>query len=173
MYIRTAKADDLDQIVEIEQECFPASEAASRQSFKNRLAYYPDHFWVLCDGADITGFVNGMVSSQRDLKDEMYENAGMHQKDGSWQMIFGVDVRPQYRRRGYAERLLRYVIGEAKTQGRDGLVLTCKERLIHYYAKFGFQDEGMSESVHGGVCWHQMRMCLKMSGVRITSRQTI
>lgn len=161
MKIRTAKADDLDQITEIEQECFPPAEAATRQSFENRLMYYPDHFWVLCDGAEIIGFVNGMVSSQKDLKDEMYDDAGMHQSDGSWQMIFGVDVRPQYRCRGYAGQLLRYVIEEAGAQGRDGLVLTCKERLVHYYAKFGFQDEGVSESVHGGVCWHQMRMRLK------------
>ena len=34
-----------------------------------------------------------------------------------------------------------------------------KERLIHYYAKFGFVDEGVSEkSTHGNVVWHQMRL---------------
>ncbi|MDD5940644.1 MAG: GNAT family N-acetyltransferase, partial [Lachnospiraceae bacterium] len=31
--------------------------------------------------------------------------------------------------------------------------------LVHYYAGFGFQDEGVSEkSVHGGTVWHQMRL---------------
>lgn len=123
MNIRTAKPGDLDQITEIEQVCFPASEAASRQSLEKRLAYYPDHFWVLCGGGEIIGFVNGMASSLKDLKDEMYENADMHQKDGGWQMIFGVAVRPQYRCRGYAKMMLCHVIEEAKAQGRDGLVL--------------------------------------------------
>ena len=51
------------------------------------------------------------------------------------------------------------VIEDAKKQGRKGLVLTCKEKLIPYYAKFGFSDEGVSEkSTHGNVVWHQMRL---------------
>lgn len=50
-------------------------------------------------------------------------------------------------------------IADAKQQGRRGLVLTCKERLIPYYAKLGFSDEGVSEkSTHGNVTWHQMRL---------------
>jgi len=40
---------------------------------------------------------------------------------------------------------------------KKGLVLTCKEKLIAYYAKFGFENEGISESVHGNVIWYQMR----------------
>ncbi len=42
--------------------------------------------------------------------------------------------------------------------GRKGLVLTCKDHLVHYYAKFGFENEGVSESEHGGVRWNQMRL---------------
>ncbi|MDO5520947.1 MAG: GNAT family N-acetyltransferase, partial [bacterium] len=41
---------------------------------------------------------------------------------------------------------------------RKGLVLTCKERLVHYYATFGFVDQGISDSEHGGVVWHEMRI---------------
>ena len=42
---------------------------------------------------------------------------------------------------------------------RKGLVLTYNERLIPYYAKFGFQDEDVSDkSTHGNVVWHQMRL---------------
>lgn len=33
-------------------------------------------------------------------------------------------------------------IEQARKEGRKGLVLTCKKRLIHYYARFGFVDEG-------------------------------
>ena len=49
-------------------------------------------------------------------------------------------------------------IKAAKEQGRRGVVLTCKEKLVHYYAKFGFVDEGISGSTHGNVVWHQMRV---------------
>ena len=53
--------------------------------------------------------------------------------------------------------VLRQVIADCQDQGRAGLVLTCKEKLIHYYAKFGFVNEGISQSVHGNVTWYQMR----------------
>lgn len=57
---------------------------------------------------------------------------------------FGVSTLPAYRRNGYAEKLIRYVINDARAQDRTGIVLTCKESLIHYYEKFGFQKEGIS-----------------------------
>ena len=61
------------------------------------------------------------------------------------------------RKHGYAGQLLQCAIEDARKQGRKGLVLTCKEKLIAYYAKFGFVNEGISESVHGNVTWYQMR----------------
>jgi predicted N-acetyltransferase YhbS len=73
-------------------------------------------------------------------------------------MIFGVDTIPSYRRQGCAERLLRRVISDARRQGRAGLVLTCKEKLIPYYGKLGFVSEGVSQSTHGDVVWYQMRL---------------
>lgn len=103
--------------------------------------------------------MDGFVTDEADLTDEMYENAAMHNEDGAWQMIFGVNTLPEYRRRGYAGELLGCAIADARQQGRKGLVLTCKEKLIHYYAKFGFADEGVTDkSTHGNVVWHQMRL---------------
>ena len=58
-----------------------------------------------------------------------------------------------------AGALLRRAIEDARRQGRKGLVLTCKERLVAYYAGFGFADEGVTgKSTHGGAVWHQMRL---------------
>ncbi len=158
MTIRTATKADLDDITQVEEICFSEAEAASRESFLERLIYYPDHFWLLTDQKKLVGFVNGMVTEEADLRDEMYKNAKLHDENGSWQMIFGVDTIPQYRRQGCAKRLLDHVIRQARLQKRRGLVLTCKEKLIPYYAKFGFVDEGISGSVHGNVVWHQMRL---------------
>ena len=82
----------------------------------------------------------------------------MHDPKGAWQMIFGVNTVPEHRKKGYAELLLRRAIDDARKQGRKGLVLTCKKKLVHYYAKLGFVDEGVSASVHGNVVWYQMRL---------------
>ena len=158
MEIRHATMADLAAVTAVEAECFPAAEAATEESFRARLSVYPNHFWLLFDEDKLVGFVNGMVTDVADLCDQMYEDASMHNECGAWQMIFGVNTIPSYRRRGLAEMVLRRVIGDARAQGRKGLVLTCKDRLVHYYAKLGFVSEGVSGSSHGGVVWYQMRL---------------
>ena len=158
MNIRTATLQDIDQIAAVEKECFPAAEAATKEEFEQRLSHYADHFWLMFEDDTLIAFVDGMVTDQADLTDEMYEKACLHDEKGAWQMIFGVNTLPKYRRQGYAEKLLRYAINDARAQDREGLVLTCKDKLVHYYEKFGFQNEGVSESVHGGATWYQMRL---------------
>ncbi|MBQ9931959.1 MAG: GNAT family N-acetyltransferase [Firmicutes bacterium] len=158
MYIRKATIDDLTAIARVEAECFPAAEAATEASFRDRLTFYPEHFWLLFEEETLLSFVNGMVTDEPDLRDEMYEKAALHNEDGKWQMIFGVNTLPDHRRKGLAERVLKQVIADAKDQARKGLVLTCKEHMIHYYEKFGFVNEGVSPSVHGNVRWYQMRL---------------
>lgn len=179
--IRTATTQDLDAIDSLERACFPPAEAASRTSISSRLAVFPDHFWLLearrnTDSGDhhmrgnrtdtagrtdtdlLVSFVNGMVTDQPHLLDDMYDRAEMHDPHGAWQMIFGVDTHPDYRRHGYAARVLHHAIDTARAEHRRGVVLTCKDRLVHFYASFGFRDEGMSASTHGGVPWHEMRL---------------
>ena len=149
---------DLDAVASVEAECFPPAEAATKEEFAERLRYYGDYFWLMFEDEKLIAFVDGFVTDEKDLTDEMYEKASMHNENGAWQMIFGVDTIPEYRCRGCAAALLNHVIGEAKAQGRKGLVLTCKDKLVHYYAKFGFVSEGVSGSTHGNVVWYQMRL---------------
>lgn len=158
MKIRNANIKDLDRITEIEEICFPCSEAASKNSFEGRLTDYPNHFWVLEDNGEIVSFINGLVTDKEHLEDEMYSDSSMHNEKGAWQMIFGVDTIPEYRGRGCAGLLIKNMIEIAKKENRKGLVLTCKDHLVNYYLKFGFIDEGISESNHGGVIWHEMRL---------------
>ena len=158
MLIRTATIEDLDAVTTVEAECFPPSEAATRADFEHRLSHYGDHFWLMFDESKLIAFVDGMVTDMADLTDEMYERAELHKESGAWQMIFGVNTIPEYRKHGYAGDLIKRAISDAKAQGRKGLVLTCKDKLIHYYAKFGFVNEGVSASVHGNVTWYQMRL---------------
>ena len=88
----------------------------------------------------------------------MYEDASLHDEEGSWQMIFGVNTVPAYQRRGIASKMLEEFIRIAKEEGREGLVLTCKKEKIPFYTRLGFSLEGLSDSVHGNVEWYQMRL---------------
>ena len=142
MRIRTATPADAAALAAVEAACFPPAEAATAAEIADRLAHYAGHFWILEeDDGTVVSFVDGMVTDEPKLRDEMYENAALHNEDGAWQMIFGVNTLPAYRRQGCA-----------------GQVLECKDALVHYYARFGFVDEGISQSTHGGVVWHDMRL---------------
>ena len=159
MDIRYATIEDIKAITAVETECFPPAEAATEKEFIERVRYYGNHFWLMFEQEKLIAFVDGFVTDEPDLTDEMYENASMHNENGAWQMIFGVNTLPTYRKYGYAGKLIRRAIEDAKQQGRKGLVLTCKDKLVPYYAKFGVQDEGVTDkSTHGNVVWHQMRL---------------
>lgn len=156
--IRTATMEDLDIITAVEAACFPPAEAATREQFQERLAHYADHFLLMFEDDKLISFVDGFVTDEEILTDEMFADASMHNEDGAWQMIFGVNTLPEYRRRGYAGQLIKLMIADAKKQARRGVILTCKEAKIPYYAKFGFVNEGLSTSQHGGDVWYQMRV---------------
>ena len=174
MLIRHATLNDLPAIAAVEAACFPAAEAASADALRERLMVYSDCFWLMIDDAAddakataaraatvdgrLVAFINGFVTDSPDLSDVMYADAAQHDPHGACQMVFGVDTAPEYRHCGYASALMRRVIEDARQAGRAGLVLTCKDRLVGFYARLGYVDEGISESTHGNVVWHQMRL---------------
>lgn len=156
MKLRIATLTDLDTITALEQTCFPPNEAATRESFIKRLEVFPGHFWILESEGQLVGFINGMVTDHETIVDEMFAHANLHKEEGKWQSIFGLAVSPDFRKHGYAGKLIRHFIDKAKEEERVGVTLTCKEYLVPYYEKFGFSDRGVSNSVHGGERWHDM-----------------
>jgi len=159
MNIRKASMADLEAVANMELLCFPKAEAATIESFEQRIAVFGDSFWLLEDeNGRLIGMINGMVTDEPILRDEMFEDASLHNPKGAWQMIFGVETIPEYRNQGYAAMIMERVIVDCKELGRKGLVLTCKDKLVHYYEKFGFVNEGISASVHGGAVWYDMRL---------------
>ena len=158
MTIRHACSADLDALDALEQHCFPPEEAATRASFARRLAVFPEHFWIVEENGRILACVNGCVSDAFLLQDEMFEDATLHNEQGAWQMLFGVETHPNSRGKGYASALMRQMIADAKAQGRRGVVLTCKQELLDFYRRFGFENEGVSASQHGGAVWYDMRL---------------
>ena len=154
--IRKATLQDAALLTQIEAACFPAAEAATRDRFDARLEAFADHFLICEVDGEAVGFIDGMVIDSPYIEDVMFEKADRHCPDGAWQSIFGLNTLPKYRRRGYAARLMQALIAQAREEGRRGLTLTCKEHMLHYYAKFGFVPLGASDSQHGGARWFDM-----------------
>ena len=156
--IRFATKNDIDSIVNIESICFPKEEAASETSLKKRFEVFPENFLVAETKKDkkLIGFINGCTYNKPDLPDILYDDANLHDKNGEFQTIFGIDTLPDYRRQGVGEHLMKALINLTKKRGKKGLVLTCKDYLIHYYEKFGYKNKGVSKSCHGGAKWNDM-----------------
>lgn len=158
--IRGVRLEDLDRITEIESTCFPAAEAASRESFNKRIAAFPEYFLVAKTDGKLIGFINGCVTNSPVIYDELYHNTQHHIPDGKNLTVFGLDVLPEYRRQGIAAQLMNHFIRLAKNTGRKSVILTCKDRLVHYYESFGYVNNGISESTHGGAQWFDMTLVL-------------
>jgi ribosomal protein S18 acetylase RimI-like enzyme len=150
------KITDLDMVTNVEACCFPEAEAATRKSLEQRIKTFPDSFFVAELNGKIIGFINGCITNDTVISDKLYEDAKLHNPNGNYQAIFGLDVLPEYRKQGIATLLMNHMIQIAKRNGRKGIILTCKDKLIPFYSKFGYENKGLSQSVHGGAVWNDM-----------------
>ena len=157
MVVQQARKADLEQIVALENACFPPEQAADRKSFAQRLEVFPNHFLLLCtERGDCVGMINGAVIEERYIRDEMYVDVGYHQENGAFQSVYGLVVLPEYRHQGCAHRLMTALMEQAEKEGRKGITLTCRPEKIGLYESMGFHEEGVADSDHGHVVWHNM-----------------
>lgn len=154
--IRKATLDDLDRLAEIEKEAFPPAEAAPKKSYKWRLDHFSEFAFVGESNGIIVGAVIGRPTKEKTIVDDLYEPQEL--PIGDSYAILSVLTAMDYRKKGVAEKIMNYAISEMKKKNMETLCLTCKEHLIHYYAKFGFKELGVSKSTHGGVIWYDMNM---------------
>lgn len=164
--IRNAREADLEEITAVEAACFPESEAADQTAFAQRLRTFPESFFVAWEtrSGRVIGFINGCVTDRAAICDEMFHDAGYHKADGRYQSVFGLAVLPDYQRNGVASAMMEQLIADASAKGRKGLILTCKDVKIRYYERFGYANQGVSESVHGGSVWYDMLLTLDGHG---------
>ncbi len=155
---RPANAADLEELWEIEGQCFPPHEMCQRENFERRLEICPEHFLLLTqtDTGRICGFISDVYSAAPELTDEMFTGSVHHEPAGENLMVLGLNVRPEYQKRGFASMLMRRRIAMARAEGLARCVLTCHAHLIHYYESFGYVCTGLSQSVWGGEEWYDM-----------------
>lgn len=97
--IRKADLQDLVALKIIEDACFPEAEAATLASLSERLKLFPESFLVAEVEGELVGFVNGAVIDEPIIRDAHYHDAGLHNPEGAYQSVFGLDVDPAFRRR--------------------------------------------------------------------------
>lgn len=153
--IEKLNADSLESIAEIEKKCFLPAEAADIEDFRVRFTSPAfSCYGAFDENGELIGFVDGACYSEPKLPDELYHDISRLKSDGEWSVVFGVNVLPEYRRKGIAGKLVSRFVQESKNAGKKGVVLTCKEVYRPLYEKLGFKWQGISESTHGGAVWN-------------------
>ena len=160
MIIRSVSIEDLDCINSIEADCFPKAEAATKEVFKERISVFSEGFLAGEIDGKIIGFINGGLTDSNSIKDDFFECMAFHNSNGKNMVIFGLDVHPNYQKKGYAKQLMNEFISMCKDKNISNIILTCKQHLIKYYEQFGYVNEDVSESVHGGAKWYDMTLKL-------------
>ena len=162
MIFREIHPEETEQAIVIEQICFPPHEACSPKSMRERIAAAPELFLVAEDETtgQLAGFLNGLSTDEKVFRDEFFTDTSLFRPEGTVVMLLGLDVLPEYRRRGLATELVRRYGELAERMGKETLILTCLEEEVPMYQKMGFTDNGISNSSWGGEQWHEMEMKL-------------
>lgn len=159
--IRNARPEDINRIAEIEGICFPAAEAAPKETIAMRFEAYSKGFFVAELDQKVVGFINGAAFDADTIDDAFFESMDAHDDKNRSLVIFGLDVDPNFQNKGIAAELMRQFSAFGKSEEKAQILLTCKAHLIHYYEKFAYVNDGPSESVHGGAQWYDMTLKLK------------
>ncbi len=159
---RDIKSEEIREASDIEQICFPPNEACKPERIKERVEAAPDYFLVAFDRKNgrIAGFFNGIATNEYDFRDEFFLDAGLHDPNGKNIMMLGLDVLPEYRKKGLGRELVYEYCRREQKRGSGRLVLTCLENKVDMYKKFGFRDLGEANSSWGGESWHEMDISL-------------
>lgn len=142
MIIRRVTMDDLGEVVNLESAAFKMTKEQTRNDMVGRIENYPDTFLVAQEDGKVIGHILGPTFNKRYIEDELYFENHPNQKDDRYQMVLSLAVLPKYRKQGVATKLIEAMTQEARKQNRQAISLTCLPKLIKFYEKRGFHNEG-------------------------------
>lgn len=142
MIIRSVTMDDLDEVVELESAAFKMTKEQTEKDMVGRIKNYPDTFLVAEEKGKVIGHIFGPAFDQRYIEDELYFKNHPNQKDDRYQMVLSLAVVPEYCKHGVATNLIEELAKVAKKQNRQAISLICLPKLIKFYEKRGFKNEG-------------------------------
>ena len=128
--VRAMTADDIDQVVEIEEEAF--SSPWTRKGFEESLAYDYSRFYVATNDKQVVGYIGTYC---------MFDDVD----------ITNVAVRENCRRKGVANKLLEAVLGYSLEKKLSYINLEVRPSNIparKLYEKYGFEEIGIRKNFY-------------------------
>ena len=156
MIIRQVIPADLEVAYKIEAANFSPEEAATYEVVKARIAKIPDTFLVAEIDGQVAGYIEGPVIQARHLTDDLFQTVTENPATGGYIAVTSLSVAADFKGQAVGTRLIAAMKDLARAQNRQGITLTCHDYLIPYYEKNGFENDGPSQSAHGGAIWYDM-----------------
>ena len=154
--IRNVTAFDLDRCFEIEKVSYPREAAATKEKIRKRIRRYPEGFIVMELRGTVVGFINCGATDNVDLANEDLKDLIGHDSNGNYVVVFSVVVHRDYQGKGLAGKLMTEFIFRIKKMQKKSIHLICRDNLIDFYKKYGFEYVRKSKATHGGLRWHEM-----------------
>ena len=148
MRVRMATLKDVDVLVRARFDYFAAEKWELSNDEKTIISsqlykYYPEHldrdfFAAFAEDED------GKIASTAFLVINE-RPANLSWPTGKTGMVLNVLTYPEYRRRGYATKIMNLLIEEAKRQDLSYIELSASPHGKPLYEKLGFQESGVSD----------------------------
>jgi len=164
--LREALVSEVPCLHVIEMEAFPADEAADLPGMRMRCQEANTFFTVLTQrqpetaSPTLIGYINGTLCAGSELH---HESMSEHVPSGSTLVIHSVTIAHQYRRKGYARKMLLLYVDRLVKQLLDVrlILLLAHEYLLDFYKSCGFTVNGVSPVVHGSEPWYELSLDLQ------------
>lgn len=154
---------EVDYTIYMEELCMDPGEGCSRDEILSKVYAAPELFLLAVDKQtdEIAGYVNGIGTDEEVIRDAFFSDGGkLHNPDGSNIMLVSLVVMPKYRGIGLGREIMRVYAEREQAKGRKRMILTCVEKKIPMYEKFGYKLLGVSASVYSGLVWYDMDIFL-------------
>ncbi|MFB0561676.1 MAG: ribosomal protein S18-alanine N-acetyltransferase [Candidatus Lokiarchaeia archaeon] len=134
LVIERAEKEDLDTLYEIERECFPKN--AFPKSFLKYLIIQQNSVFLKAKiYREIVGFIVGIIQAPQ-----------------STGRIYSLDIKPEFRGKGVATRLLQALETEFKVKGVTFSILEVDAKntaALKLYQKFGYKPKKLIKNYYG------------------------
>lgn len=155
---RIASASDLDLLYEAEKRCFKG-DSLNEEDLEAMLEHFPEHFLLLYKDDVFLGYLISCPSSLERFEDILFQGKAC-EEEGYHLYLLGLGVLPEHQGKGYGRILIERLKEEALKQKREKIILTCKEDLVPFYSRYGFETAGDSLSSFAGKRWKEMTLVL-------------
>ncbi|AMD22213.1 HGL127Cp [Eremothecium sinecaudum] len=171
MYIRPLILEDLDQIVELESQCFPPEERASKDVITFRLTACPE----LCSGLFIRevtrlettgekliGHILGTKAPAggKDVTITLETMGKVHDEASNTIAVHSVVIAPEHQKKNLATLMLTDYIQKMSNQKvADKIIIIAHEPLIPFYERIGFHHVGENEDVKKNEKFAKSKWC--------------